>query len=285
MRLGIDHRTTYRYARPVILQSHRLVVTPRSSGDLTTVDHSLRCEPEGSVTWTLDVFGNVIADVAFREPADRLTIISDAVVDHHAPEWPIFTIDPAAHSYPFAHTLDDVIDLGSLAQPDWLAPEGGMVGSWARGFVAGPQTDTLALLKDLNIGVLDDIDYRLRDEEGTQTPAQTLSLRSGSCRDIAGLFIEAVRHLGFGARAVSGYLFDPEQADDDAGSTHAWAEVYLPGAGWVAFDPTHRRLGSSRLVPVAVARLNRQIMPVTGNYVGTPADFLAMDVKVRVTAI
>src|SRR5690606_18824325 len=99
------------------------------------------------------------------------------------------------------------------------------------------QTDTLSLLKDLNNGVLGDILYRVRDEQGTQTPAETLTLKSGSCRDIAGLFIEAGRHLGFGARAVSGYLFDPEQQADDSGSTHAWAEIYLPGAGWIAFDP------------------------------------------------
>jgi transglutaminase-like putative cysteine protease len=122
----------------------------------------------------------------------------------------------------------------------------------------------------------------VRDDEGTQTPAETLTLKSGSCRDIAGLFIEAARHLGFGVRAVSGYLFNPDQQVGDAGSTHAWAEIYLPGAGWIAFDPTHRRVGGGRLVPVAVARLNRQIMPVTGGYVGAPEDFEVMDVAVNV---
>lgn len=109
-----------------------------------------------------------------------------------------------------------------------------------------------------------------------------MELRSGSCRDIAALFIEAARHLGFGARAVSGYLFDPDQTDEDAGSTHAWAEVYMPGAGWIAFDPSHRRMGDSQLIPVAVARSNRQIMPVTGDYIGAAEDFESMDVTVRV---
>jgi transglutaminase-like putative cysteine protease len=140
----------------------------------------------------------------------------------------------------------------------------------------------LSLLRDLNNGILDYVQYRVRDEEGTQTPAETLTLKSGSCRDIAGLFIEAARHLGFGVRAVSGYLFNPDQQVGDAGSTHAWAEIYLPGAGWIAFDPTHRRVGGGRLVPVAVARLNRQIMPVTGGYVGAPEDFEVMDVAVNV---
>jgi transglutaminase-like putative cysteine protease len=282
MKLTIEHRTRYRYAQPVALRPHRLIVTPRESGELTTLETALHCEPAASIAWTLDVFGNLIAHATFSELTDELTFNSCAVVDHKAPEWPVFTIDQDAHSYPFAYTLDDVIDLGGLAQPDWLIPGGDVVSAWARRFVMGPQTDTLSLLKDMNNGVLADIRYRVRDEEGTQTPAETLDQRSGSCRDIAGLFVEAVRHLGFGARAVSGYLYDPDQNEVDAGSTHAWAEVYLPGAGWIAFDPTHMRVGSGRLVPVAVARLNRQIMPIIGGYLGAPHDFISMDVTVRV---
>lgn len=284
MRLRIQHCTRYHYARAIVLQPHRLVVTPRDSGDLTTIQRSLQCEPEAQLTWNLDVFGNLIATATFAEPTDTLTITSEAVVDHKAAEWPIFTIDPGAHIYPFAYSLDDVIDLGGLAQPDWLTPGGEAVNAWARRFVAGVQTDTLSLLKDLNSGVLRDINYRVRDEEGTQSPVETLNLGSGSCRDVAGLFIEAARHLGFGARAASGYLFDQDQLGDDAGSTHAWAEIYLPGAGWIAFDPTHRRVGAGQLVPVAFARLNRQIMPVTGGYLGAFEDFLSMDVTVRVRA-
>lgn len=280
MRMKIVHCTRYRYKRPVTLQPHRLVVTPRDGGGLTTVRHLIRCEPDAEIAWTLDAFGNWIATATFTGPTDRLFISNEAVIDHRIAEWPIFEIDPIAHNYPFTYSLDDLIDLGALAQPDWLTEGGNAVSVWARGFVMGVQTDTLSLLKDLNNGVLNDILYRVRDEEGTQTPADTLTLKSGSCRDIAGLFIEAVRHLGFGARAVSGYLFDPDQQADDAGSTHAWAEIYLPGAGWIAFDPTHRRVGGGQLVPVAVARLNRQIMPVTGGYVGAPEDFEAMDVAV-----
>ena len=157
------------------------------------------------------------------------------------------------------------------------------MGTWARAFVREAKTDTLSLLKDLNAGILGSVTYRIRDEDGTQTPLETLALASGSCRDIAALFIEAVRHLGVGARAVSGYLFDALQSVDDPGSTHAWAEVYRPGAGWIAFDPTHRRLGGANLIPVAVARSNRQIMPIVGGYVGAPEAFIAMDVKVSVT--
>ena len=282
MRLTIEHNTRYRYSREVMLQPHKLIVTPRDSGGLTTVQRSLECSPPAEISWTIDVFGNLVATASFSEPARELMIVGKAVVDHVAPEWPIYAISPEAHSYPFTYSLDDVIDLGALAQPDWLTPGGERVGTWARAFVMGLQTDSLSLLKDLNAGVLRDIHYRVRDEEGTQSPAGTLELRSGSCRDIAALFVEAARHLGFGARAVSGYLFDPDQTDEDAGATHAWAEVYMPGAGWIPFDPSHRRMGNSQLIPVAFARSNRQIMPVTGEYIGAAQDFESLDVTVRV---
>jgi transglutaminase-like putative cysteine protease len=282
MRLTINHVTRYRYARPVGLQPHQFIITPRDSGDLTIIERALHCDPAADLSWTLDVFGNLIATASFAQPAQELTITSKVLVEHSAPEWPIFAIAPDAHHYPFTYTLDDVIDLGALAQPDWLTPGGEATSAWARRFVRSARTDTMSLLGDLNSGVLGDIAYRIRDEEGTQTPAETLALRSGSCRDIAALFIEAARHLGFGARAVSGYLIDLEQAEGDAGSTHAWAEVYLPGAGWIAFDPTHRRMGAGHLVPVAFARLNRQIMPVTGGYLGSAEDFVAMEVAVQV---
>jgi transglutaminase-like putative cysteine protease len=282
MRLKIEHRTVYRYASPVTLQAQRLVLTPRDDAELTTLSRSLRCEPDADILWTIDVFGNQVATASFSDATDALTITSEVEVEHRAPEWPVFAIDPGTHGYPFAYSLDDIVDLGALAQPDWLTSGAEAVGAWARGFVLGPQTDTLSLLKDLNAGMLDSIVYRVRDEEGTQSPAETLTLGSGSCRDIAALFIEAVRHLGMGARAVSGYLVDPDQPADDAGSTHAWAQVYLPGAGWITFDPTHRRVGSRHLVPVAFARFNRQIMPVTGGYLGDADAFLSMEVSVRI---
>ena len=282
MRLAIQHRTTYRYARPVVLQPHRMILRPRGSHDIALLSSSLSCTPVADLEWTHDVFGNLIATGIFSQPADELVITSEFTVEQSAVAWPVFRIVPEAHSFPFAYSPDDMADLGALRIPGHGDPEGRME-AWARAFVRGATTDTLSLLKDLNAGILGSVAYRVRDEEGTQTPLETLALASGSCRDIAALFIEAVRHLGVGARAVSGYLFDAQQGTDDPGSTHAWAEVYLSGAGWIAFDPTHRRLGGANLIPVAVARSNRQIMPIVGGYVGTPADFLAMDVAVRVT--
>ena len=129
----------------------------------------------------------------------------------------------------------------------------GRVSAWAAGFVRGNPTDTLALLKDLNAGISANASYEAREDEGTQTPARTLDLGRGSCRDFAVLFVEAARALGFGARLVSGYIFRP-RCRGRTGTTHAWAEVFLPGAGWITFDPTNRQLGGFNLIPVAVAR-------------------------------
>ena len=280
--LSITHRTTYRYRRPVEVRPHKLMVRPRGSQELQVVTFDLRCSPNADIAWGQDVHGNLVASADFPDPASMLEITAECVVEQSAPEWPIFRIAPYAHVYPFTYALADVVDLGALLI---VAGADAGVDAWAYGFVASDRTDTLSLLKDINSSILDRIAYRIRDEEGTQSAAQTLALCSGSCRDIAALFIEAVRCLGFGARAVSGYLSDPSMQDDDGGSTHAWAEVFLPEAGWIAFDPTHRRVGAGHLIPVAIARHNAQIMPVTGGYVGAADDFVSMDVQVRVSAL
>jgi len=281
MRLHIRHQTRYTFRREVVLQPHRLLVTPRAGNELRLVEFDLDAGPAASVDWADDVFANRVATVSFTAPSDDLVILMEAVIEQEAAPFPIFNIAVEAHQYPFAYGLDDRIDLGALLSPKADA-DADSISNWAQAFVAAPPTDTLSLLKDLNAGMLSAIAYRIRDEEGTQSPAETLALGSGSCRDIAALFIEAARSLGFGARAVSGYLHDPAQATG-AGSTHAWAEIYLPGAGWIAFDPTHQRVGDAHLIPVAVGRHNGQIMPVTGGYTGSPGDALSLAVSVSVT--
>jgi transglutaminase-like putative cysteine protease len=282
VRLSIAHTTTYRFARDVRFQPHRMMLRPRSSHELHVIEHDLRCSPAAQITWSQDVFGNLVSTAAFGQGASSLEISSRLLVETSAEPWPVFQIAPEAHAYPFPHSDDEFIDLGPLLRPVRADPR---VAAWARGFVWSRPTDTLSLLKDLNTGVLAAAAYRPRDEEGTQTAAETLDLASGSCRDLAALFIDAVRHLGFGARAVSGYLFDPDAEGPQADSTHAWAEVYLPGAGWIAFDPTHGRVGGSGLIPVAIGRCNTQIMPIAGTYAGEPADALGMTVQVRIAPV
>jgi transglutaminase-like putative cysteine protease len=159
--------------------------------------------------------------------------------------------------------------------------------TWALAFVRGAQTDTLALLKDLSAGLSAWVCYQSREDEGTQSPIQTLDRGWGSCRDLAVLFVEAARCLGFGARIVSGYLFDPDQVlvgSADAGSTHAWGEIFVSGAGWISFDPTNRSVGGSNLIPVAVARDIKQAAPVSGSFLSDSGAFEGMSVEVLVDA-
>jgi Transglutaminase-like superfamily len=151
--------------------------------------------------------------------------------------WPVFNIAASAIVYPFRYSDDEWTDLGSLTRQQYPDPAASLA-NWAPAFDGGERTDTLALLKDLCAGVSGWIRYR--DDEGTQSPIETLDRGWGSSRDFALLFVEAARSLGFGARLVSGYLFNPDQmlvGSTGAGSTHAWAEVFVSGAGWISFDP------------------------------------------------
>jgi transglutaminase-like putative cysteine protease len=140
-------------------------------------------------------------------------------------------------------------------------------------------------LKDINVAILARVEYEARNDEGTQSPLTTLDRRRGSCRDIAVLMIEAVRWLGFGARIVSGYLINRNTGmvgADGTGSTHAWVEIFLTGAGWITFDPTNRTVGDFSVIPIAVARDIKHAVPVSGSFVGATEDFLSMAVEVSV---
>jgi transglutaminase-like putative cysteine protease len=254
--LIIHHRTTYRYGRPVSLGPHRLMLRPRESRDLRLISNDVTVTQAAAVCWAQDVFGNAVATATFQTMADTLMIESVAALELNAAAWPVFDIAASAIFYPFRYSDDEWIDLGALTVQQYPDPVG-QLRDWAQAFVRANPTDTLALLKDLSSGVSAWITYQSREDEGTQSPTQTLDRRVGSCRDFAVLFAEAARSLGFGERIVSGYLHHPGQtiaASGDAGSTHAWAEVFVPGAGWITFDPTNRSVGGANLIPVSVAR-------------------------------
>ena len=284
--LKIHHRTTYRYRQPVSLGPHRLMLRPRESRDLRLISSDLTITPSASVTWAQDVFGNAVALATFQSVADNLVIDSVAQIEVAAEAWPVYDVAASAISYPFMYTTDEWIDLGALTVQQYSDPDG-RLRDWARAFVRSKPTDTLSLLKDLSAGVSGWISYQSRDDEGTQSPVETLKRGWGSCRDFAVLFVEAARHLGFGARIVSGYHTSPELdalKSGDTGATHAWAEVYVPGAGWITFDPTNRGVGGFNLIPVAGARDIRQAIPVAGSFVGMNDAFLGMSVEVAVTS-
>jgi len=284
--LSIRHKTTYRYHEPVWLGPHRLILRPRESRDLRLTSSVVTTTPAATVTWAHDVFGNAVATATFDAMSDHLVIDSVAELQLDATDWPVFAIAASAASYPFVYSDSEWIDLGALVTPQYPDPKR-RLRAWAEGFVRSRPTDTLSLLKDLSLGVSGWILYQSREDEGTQSPTQTLDRGWGSCRDFAVLFAEAARTLGLGARIVSGYLYNPDQSSvgsSGGGSTHAWAEVYLPGAGWITFDPTNRSVGSFNLVPVAVARDMWQAMPVTGSFAGMTDAFSGMSVEVVVSS-
>lgn len=282
--LQVQHSTIYRYRRAVAIGAHRLMLRPHDSHDLRLISADLTCSPPAILAWSHDVFGNSLAHATFSEPADTLSITSRIVIEQCAPDWPVFAIAAFALHYPFRYSFDERMDLGALLSPHYPDPQGRLK-TWAQAFVLGDRTDTLSLLKDLNTGISGWVTYQARDDERTQTPLETLARGFGACRDFAVLFVEAARMLGFGARIVSGYLHNPNatlSGMQGAGSTHAWAEIYLPGAGWITFDPTNGALGSANLIRIAVARTIEQTSPVSGSFAGAADDFIGLDVAVSV---
>lgn len=287
MKLAIRHRTTYRYRSQVQLLPHRLMLRPRETRELQLISHDVTITPEAVLTWSRDVFGNDVATARFLGVADLLVIESNAVVEHSSPAWPVYDIDAAAISYPFLYSDADWLDLGQLTVQHFPDPSGHFE-RWVMGFVAATPTDTLSLLQDLNLGVHRQVKYQRREDEGTQEPSYTLANGSGSCRDLAVQMVEAARVLGFGARLVSGYLADMEGdlvGTSDAGATHAWAEVFVPGPGWIAFDPTNGMMGDAYLIPAAVVRDISQAVPASGSFVGPDDAFERLDVEVEVREV
>lgn len=285
--LTVHHQTTYRYRKKIAFGPHRLMLRPRENRNLRLIEHNLTLEPLATVAWANDVFGNAIATATFQSSSEILHVDSIATLELDIEQWPVFDVDARAVNFPFLLSDDDMTDLGALRLQGYLDSNGRLM-AWAQGFVAGNPTDTLSLLKDICVGIANGFVYKVREEEGVQTPEETLDQGTGSCRDLAVLFVDAVRSLGFGARIVSGYLYDPDLnrfGSAGAGSTHAWAEVFVPGAGWITFDPTNRSIGGFNLIPVAMVRDIRQAIPVSGSYNAPRDAFADMDVEVHVASL
>ncbi|ARO24152.1 transglutaminase family protein [Rhizobium sp. S9] len=284
---SVRHITSYRYRRDVDFGEHRLMFRPRDSFDQRLIEASLTTYPEQShVRWIHDVFGNCVALVDFLRPSAELRFETWITLDHTPQLAPDIRIDEAALSYPFSYDKDEVADLAPAMQRHYPDP-GDEVGRWARRFVrVGHPTETGHLLMTMCYAIRESFVYARRQEHGTQLPIETLQLRSGTCRDFALLMMEAARTLGLAARFVSGYVYVPDRDGSTVlggGSTHAWCQVYLPGAGWAEFDPTNGIVGNRDLIRVAVARDPRQAIPLSGSYDGDGSDFDSMTVQVNVT--
>ncbi len=284
----ISHTTHYRYRQPVTLGEHRLMFRPRSSHDMRVLATDLKITPEPlDVRLIMDVYSNSVALVRPQSPADELKIEAYFSIEHTGSRALDLPLNLAAEQYPFLYDHEDL-----LASPHYLAPyyddPTGELGAWARGFIRsdGP-TGTRDLLVEMTRRIRDSMTYLARFSEGVQTPYETLRLCSGTCRDFATLMIEAVRWLGYAARFVTGYLYTPALDDGvpghvGAGATHAWVQVYLPGAGWITFDPTNNLIGGTDLIRVGVARHASLASPVSGSWNGYPSDFDGMFVDVQV---
>lgn len=288
--LTIRHNTIHRYKKAVKFGEHRLMLRPRDSHDMQLVKADLTITPKASVRWIHDVFGNSVAVLEFEEAAKELRVESTLVIERYPHERPDYEIVEDAREYPFIYSADDRTDLGRTLERHYPDPKG-VLDAWAKAFVTSKPIDTKDLVARINSTIKETFKYNRRYEEGTQTPIETLELNSGTCRDFALLFIEAVRSLGFAARFVTGYLYDPalDGAEDDseikgAGATHAWAEVFLPGAGWVEYDPTNGIIAGENLIRIAVTRDPHQAVPVGGNFEDNAEDADRKEDEVEVTA-
>jgi transglutaminase-like putative cysteine protease len=284
---SVRHSTTYRYKRDVGFGEHRLMYRPRDSYDQRLIEESLVVHPEpAEIHWMHDVFGNCVAHVTFLGRARELRFDTHIRLEHKPSAAPDVRIDDKALTYPFEYDRDELPDLASCIRRHF-DDDDGAVAAWARQFATGsPEVRTGKLLMTLCYAIHEGFSYSRRSEHGTQPPLITLHSRKGSCRDFALLMIEAVRSLGFAARFVTGYIYVASRdgmTNLGGGSTHAWCQVYLPGAGWVEFDPTNGIVGNRDLIRIAVARDPRQAVPLSGSYFGRAADDLGMTVQVNVT--
>jgi transglutaminase-like putative cysteine protease len=282
-RLSVRHTSIYRYSEPVSFGEHRMMFRPRASHDMRLVSSDLSIVPTPArLHWLHDVFDNSVAVATFAGEAAELTFESNVTIEHFEAPLPEYAIEPYAATWPFAYTNEEAADLVNARNRRYPTAS---VNTWARSFVGrGGDKSTIALLRAMTIEIKSLFSYTRRVEKGVNRPADTLRRREGSCRDFAVLMIDAARSLGFAARFVSGYIFVPDLGDTvGGGATHAWLQIFLPGAGWVDFDPTNSIVGNRHLIRVAVAWDQHQALPLHGTWSGAPDSFRGLDVEVRVT--
>lgn len=281
----LEHITRYRYRREVAFGEHRLLMRPRESYDQHLLSSGLGIVPEPSgLRWTHDVFGNAVAIATFGGKADLLEVRASATVEHRPTNRESIAVEGYAARYPFQYAPEDLPDLArSIERP--YRDRDRTVDGWARRFVDSQGSiGTLELLERMTTAIQRDFAYRAREEEGTQTPLETLKLGSGTCRDYAVLMMDAARSLGLAARFVSGYLYQTGSGRTrvGGGSTHAWVCVFLPGSGWVEFDPTNGIIGNNGLIRAAIARDPAHARPMTGSWTGMEGSDIDMSVDVRI---
>jgi transglutaminase-like putative cysteine protease len=280
----VHHTTTYYYRNPVRPGRHQLLFRPRDSFDQRLLGHRLIVSPAAAETrWIHDAFGNCLTLLDFDSKTTSLRFETEIQIDHTPEKAPDFRIEDYARTHPFAYDEEELPDLLPYIRPHHSDAK---IDAWLDKFVTRTATrPTGQLLMTLNEAVAQSFSYKRRSLRGTQTPAETILKQEGTCRDFALLMMEAARSLGFAARFVTGYVYVPDRDGPlrlGGGSTHAWCQIYVPGSGWVEFDPTNGIVGNRDLIRVGVSRTPSQAIPLSGSYWGDADDELGMEVSVNV---
>lgn len=283
-KIRIEHDTLYTYSEPVTLLPHRLMLRPRAGHDIRIETAELSISAAHELSWQRDIYGNSVGVVTFSEAVTELSIRSEVMLQHFEVQPLNFLVDERAVMFPFHFDLTERVEMIPYQMPCFPS-DSEAVREWVDGFWRpGNMIETYVLLDTMSKAISSGFTYRVREEPGVQRPVETLQQRSGSCRDFATLFIEACRFFGLAARFVSGYLHSPLTRQGD-GSTHAWAEVFLPGAGWKGFDTTSGLLAGDDHIAMAVTRHPADAPPIAGSFVGTPSCQSTMRVRVDVRMV
>ncbi len=276
-RYKILHETSYQFSGAVELLPHTLLLRPREGHELRIENSVLAIDPEPVLRWQRSVEDNSVATAHFTGSTQQLLITSEVIIQQYDQAPFDFLVADYAVDYPFSYNDEDRQLLAPYLEP--VCAEGSALSEWVSSVWDGEVIQSFALLLRLNQRIYQALSYQIREEEGVQDPQQTLATGAGSCRDFAALFMAAARQLGLAARFVSGYLYCPNNSEM-AGSTHAWAEVFLPGAGWKGFDPTSGCVVGPEHIAVAVARLPESVPPIAGAFNGPPGASMAVSVWV-----
>ncbi|HEY3533746.1 MAG TPA: transglutaminase family protein, partial [Casimicrobiaceae bacterium] len=273
LRVALSHRTTYRYDRDVTLSPHEIRLRPAPHCRTPILAYSLAIEPRNHfLNWQQDPYGNYVARVVFPERTAKLDVTVDLVAELAVFNPFDFFVEPYAEAFPFAYAPTLAKELAPFLEPS----EGGdALEQWVARFRAGmTASSTVDALVAVNQALKRDIAYVLRMEPGVQAPDETLELARGSCRDSAWLLVQVLRRLGVAARFASGYLIQlvPDvppldgapMLERDFTDLHAWAEAYVPGAGWIGLDPTSGLLAGEGHVPLACTASPGSAAPITG---------------------
>ncbi|MEZ5651162.1 MAG: transglutaminase family protein [Burkholderiaceae bacterium] len=273
LHVALTHKTLYRYDRRVRMQPQIIRLHPSGHARTPVLSYSLAVSPaKHFINWQHDPFGNRLARIVFPEPVDHFEIVVDLIADMAVVNPFDFFVEPHAERFPFDYGRSLSADLGAYLRvldddPDVLA--------WVERHRPRQEVPTVDFLVELNRVLSEQVRYVIREEPGVQTPAETLRLRSGSCRDSSWLLVHILRRLGLACRFVSGYLIQltpdvksltgPVGTAHDFTDLHAWVEVFLPGAGWIGFDPTSGLLAGEGHIPVACAPDPAPAAPVSGS--------------------